>query len=256
VTKEQTFAVWAPREAIWSQWVKPVLFSQMFHGGAVPDVVESCMRPDWAPPADGMTAIVIDLPNTIVVHTALALAAAGYRPIPLFNAAPGSEPERRDGLPVTIVDVRPILSSIFAFTGALSDMRLPLNAPPSFMLDADRRNGIRSPSPGRFDNRSVSFPTDFPSSNLLLHHGVRQALLVQESGLQPQPDLAHTLRRWQDAGIQIFVKELSTAEGPHDVVVKKPHFYRAIWHRLFALIGLRRNPLGGFGGMLKQPSSG
>src|SRR6202011_6398096 len=96
------------------------------------------------------------------------------------------------------------------------------------MLDANRRTGIGTPLPGRFDNWSVSLPSDFPSANLLLHKGVCRALLVQERGLQPQPDLAHTLRRWQDAGMQISTKELSSAEGPAHCVVQRPHFYRAI----------------------------
>jgi hypothetical protein len=32
--------------------------------------------------------------------------------------------------------------------------------------------------------------------------------------------------------------------------------YRRIWQRVLATMGLRRNPLGGFGGLLPVPSAG
>jgi hypothetical protein len=255
VTREEIFAVWAPQDVVWSQWVKPVLFSRMVHA-AQSDPVAIPVKPSWAPPADGTTAIVLDLPAVIIVQTAIALAAAGYRPVPLFNAAPGPASELRAGIPVTLVDVQPIIASILTLTGVLSKINLSPEAPPCFMLQANRRTGVAVPSPGRFDNRSVSFPTDFPSANRLLHERIRQALLVQESGFEPQPDLSHTLLRWQEAGMQIIAKELSSDQGPRNCVVRRPLLYRAIWHRFFTLIGLRRNPLGGFGGMLDQPSSG
>jgi hypothetical protein len=256
VTKEEIFAIWAPRQAIWSQWVKPVVFAQMVQRDIPWDPTTIPFRLPWAPPADGKTVIVLDLPAESVVQTAISLASAGFRPIPLFNGAPGPASGLASGLPVALVDVQPIVSSVIAFTPALAEMKLPWGAPPCFMLDANRRTGIGAPSPGRFDNRSVSFPTDFPSSNFLLHQGVRDVLLVQDKGLEPQADLAHTLRRWQDAGIQISAKELSSDQRPQKCTVRRPRFYRAIWYRFFTLMRLRRNPLGGFGGMLAQPSSG
>src|SRR5262249_25610457 len=56
--------------------------------------------------------------------------------------------------------------------------------------------------PDEFDNRSISFTTDFPSANFLAAHGIARVMLVQKSSAEPQPDLAHSLRRWQDGGVK------------------------------------------------------
>ncbi len=61
-----------------------------------------------------------------------------------------------------------------------------------------------SPSPGKFDNRWFTFPQDFPSANLLRARGISAALVIQEKAGQPAEDLSHVLRRWQDAGIEIY----------------------------------------------------
>ena len=65
--------------------------------------------------------------------------------------------------------------------------------------------------PPAFDNRSVSLPTDFPSANLLLSYGVRRVVLVQATDGQPQADLAHTLLRWQQAGIDMMRSAVDAA---------------------------------------------
>ncbi len=111
--------------------------------------------------------------------------------------------------------------------------------------------------PGVFDNRSVSLPTDFPSAERLRAGGVRRVILVQAAAGVPQPDLAHTLRRWQAAGLPVL--RYATAEpgrSPAVIDVPRPGRFRSMWHGLVATIGLRRHPLGGFGGTLPVPSAG
>jgi len=123
-------------------------------------------------------------------------------------------------------------------------------------LDANRRGEGISVMPGRFDNRSVSFTTDFPSALFLINHGIHRALLVQRAGYQPQADLAHTLRRWQEGGIQLEMKMLDLPAPPQPLDVHKPSAFGLVWQRALAMIGLRRHGLGGFGGFVPQPSSG
>lgn len=256
MTREEVFAVWSPPEAAWSQWVKPVLFAHIGQGPSV--TVQSAPQADvtWAPTADGRNAVVVDLAGPTGVWIGLALARRGYRPVPLYNAAPGPQKLAQDPS-MAVVAVHAIMLALFDATPLLRDLRLPPDAPPAFLLDADRRTGRGVIAPGRFDNRSISFPTDFPSANFLLSRGISGTVLVQDSETQPQADLAHTLRRWQDAGIAIAVKRLSAGTGEAEPVsVRRPSFYRRIWYRMLALAGLRRNPLGGFGGMLPEPSGG
>jgi hypothetical protein len=73
---------------------------------------------------------------------------------------------------------------------------------------------------------------------------------------EPQPDLAHTLRRWQEAGIAIELKRLDSPAPPAAIEVRKPSGFGRIWHRALDLLGLRRHALGGYGGFIPQPSSG
>lgn len=256
MTKEEAFAIWAPAGGPCSAWVKPVLFAHLPEttGTSEPNFPEADTR--WAAPADGKTALVIDLPGAQGVHVAVALAVSGYRPIALYNAAPGPRGSGMDWNHEPTVDVWPIVDAICEFTPLLARQKLSYGAPPAFMLDSNRRFARGPVVPGRFDNRSVSFPTDFPSSNLLLGRGIRQAVLVQPNGNQPEADLAHTLRRWQDAGIEIRLKQLESPAPAVTCWVGRPSFYRLIWYRLGVLLRLRRNPLGGFGGMLPEPSSG
>src|SRR4029079_19302455 len=138
-------------------------------------------------------------------------------PVPLFNAVPGPRERPTNTLgevlsvPRSLVDVQSIVDVIHEASPRMLEaiQRLPAGAPPAFLLDADRRLG-NAPRPGDFDNRSVSLPTDFPSATFLQTRGVSRVLLVTGrdplaavlQGDQPPADLAHTLLRWQSAGIE------------------------------------------------------
>ena len=255
MTREQVYSTWAPPAADWSEWVKPVLFAHLQRG--MPSTQDLPPEPEasWAPPADGRSAIVVDLPGSAGVWMGLALAALGYRPVPLYNAAPGPG-EILSDTSIAAVDVWPIIAALLAATSKLRELPLAPDAPPAFLLDANRRTGRGVVLPGQFDNRSITFPTDFPSANFLLNRGIASAVLLQEFDNPPAPDLAHTLRRWQDGRIAISFKPLNIPGAPQPIVVTRPSMYRWIWHRMLTLAGLRRNPLGGFGGTLPEPSSG
>jgi hypothetical protein len=176
--------------------------------------------------------------------------------VPLFNAAPGPVHHSATGTRVAVVDVWPILHALQRFAPALAALELPPDAPPAFLLDANRRTGGELAVPGRFDNRSVSFPADFPSATFLQAHGIRTAILVQAAAAPPQPDLAHTLRRWQDAGITLLSLAADAPAAPTPLHVARPSWFGWLWYQLRTVAGLRRSPFGGFGGMVPQPSSG
>jgi hypothetical protein len=259
MTREEIYDIWAPPTALWSIWAKPVLFAHL--PGNIDPPPLAATQISWAPATDGTYAIVVDLPGVRTIHIGMALAAMGYRPVPLFNAAPG--PRNLTSLggtllgPIALVPVWPIADALAGASATLRDLSLPVDAPPVFLLDADRRTGRRTGDPGDFDNRSVSFPTDFPSGNLLLSRGISSVLLVQKEMAGPNADLAHTLRRWQETGLQMHC--LALDESPQTIqplLVRKPSRFRWMWHNDLSMVGLRRNPLGGFGGTLPEPSAG
>jgi hypothetical protein len=250
MTKQDAFDAWAPSLATWSPWAKPVLFSQM--AASATGVIMAPNAPadvSWGADSNRATAMVVDLPGIQGVTLALSLAEIGYRPVPLYNACP--EPVGD----TAIVDVRPIMIALATSASSLVGLNLPTDAPPAFLLDANRNPGAAA-LPGQFDNRSISLPTDFPSANLLLSRGIRRVILVQPLRTEPQADLSHTLRRWQDAGLTIVALATQEPASLQPMTIPRPKAFRLLWYSLLAKLGLQSNPLGGFGGQLPMPSSG
>ena len=264
--QERVFDTWAPADAAWSQWVKPVLFAHVMDRAPSFEVQAQEIDASWSPPADGQTAIVVDLPGPRSVWMGLALARRGYRPVPLFNAVLGLAAPTLGIAPLAareLVDVSSIIDALVLATPQLQSLvaSLPLDAPPAFLLDSARRFARFLARPGDFDNRSVSLPTDFPSSNLILSRGIKRVLLITANDDRPQEDLAHTLVRWQQAGIEIVAVTVDASDAealrsPRPIRVARPSGFRAAWHNLLSRTGLKRSPLGGYGGTLQEPSSG
>jgi hypothetical protein len=257
---DEAYRAWAPQGGAWSTWVKPVLFAHVEKAAAVAEK-STCPSVDapWANVADGATAIVVDLPGEVGVWMGMALAAKGYAPVPLYNAIPAPLVQNVGADPAVVasaaVAVWPIVRALVSAVETLRRLQISADAAPAFLLDANRAYGSARPLPGQFDNRSISLPTDFPSANLLLSRGIRQAILVQESGRTPQPDLAHTLCRWQMTGIGILAKSLADAEPPRAIEVRSPSRFRMLWYNFMATLGLKRSPFGGFGGRLPMSAS-
>ncbi len=256
---EMVYAAWVPAEGVWSLWARPVLFAQMAEspeppagdGGpaepAASGIQAAPAGAAWIPRAGEGAMLVVDLPGEESVRTGLALAGRGYRPVPLYNACTG---------PQEVIDQGPILRALRRGATSLRTLTLAADAPPAFLLD-DRRMSPAGPMrPGAFDNRWQVFPEDFPSARLLTARGFRRAVLVQRGRRQPQEDLAHVLRRWQDAGIAVEAKDVADGRPPLPITVASPRWYRALWHRALAILGLRRCRQGGFGRIVPEPGGG
>jgi hypothetical protein len=260
MNKEEIFQAWAPDTSLWWTWAKPVLFA---HLGAVVDSSEipaASEDVNWCPPTENKVVLVADLPGADGVWLGIVLAERGYRPVPLYNALPlpGGQPilDPLTRHAVAAVNVLPIISALRQAAGGLAGCQIPSDAPPAFLLDANRQGDGRSLLPGEFDNRSVCFTTDFPSANFLLAHGFQRALLVQKTGLQPQPDLAHVLRRWQEGGIVLESLATNASGQPERLEIPRPSWYGAMFQRALLALGLRRAWGGGFGAWKPEPSAG
>ena len=253
--KDEIYRIWAPAAARWSRWVKPVLFAFMDGVFEVPPARVEPFQSDWVP-APGAAAIVVDLPGDQGVLWGVQLARLGYQPIPLYNAMPFplnqrmSEPDSRPG---STVDVEPILAALYREAGTVQQIKLPANAPPAFLLDANRRVARFKPSPGFFDNRSVCFSTDFPSPQLLFEHGIRSAIIVQQNA-NVADDLLLTLTSWQERGIYLFCKKPREAGPPSPLVLKRPSFLGLLWRRIKLAVGRRPGELGAFGEIVGSAS--
>jgi len=248
----ELFDIWAPPWALWSRWAKPVLFAES--SGTPPIASQTEVLPKLDFLRDDDLALVLDLPSSESVKTGLALAELGYRPVPLFNGTRG--PRSLSLTAMAVVDNDAIAGWLVAGAEILQRRHLPPNAPPAFLLDSRRKAPGIKPSPGRFDNRWVVFPQDFPSASFLLAHDIRRVLLLQSNmQSQPQADLAHVLLRWQQAGLKLLAADGQNIAYPKPLVVNRPSHFGSLWYRALALVGLRRNSAGGFGSVVPQPSS-
>lgn len=235
---EEIYDVWAPAGGEWSRWAKPVLFAsaRRIEGNVqLPQVDVGWIR-------EGAAAIVVDLDGITSVAAGVALAARGFRPVPLYNGAHGPE---------AVVDQEPLLAALAAGAGALRTLALHSSAPPAFLLDA-RRFPAQTAAPGKLDNRWMVFPQDLPSANLLLSRGIRRAFVLFEKPLKD--DLAHVLRRWQEGGLRIEGRPEKDGDPPRPIDVPRPSRFRSMCYRALAILGLGRNDAGGFGIRIPSPA--
>lgn len=258
MTREQVFRAWAPDDSVWSPWVAPAIFAELNCDQLAPFTPS---RIDWAEDMKG-DAVVLDLEGKYSVIYGVEFAELGYRPVPVFNATVGPIEISNLGLttPATAgfstVDLNPVADNLCMAASLLGARALPPNAPPVFLLEYYRLLGHRSPKEEMFDNRWVVFPQDFPSAQFLLSQGLKQVTLVQHHEMEPQSDLAHVLLRWQEAGIQIFAKQLIRPRERVPIKVTKPSSFKAAWYRALTILGLRRSSVGGFGSYIPEESSG
>lgn len=243
------FQRWAPSTSLWSAWAKPVLFTQLDLPFGPSQTAPVELPPDWdawvsALPT-GRTALVLDLPGALAVRVGLLLTARGFRPVPLFNTSHGER---------AAVPVREIVEQLRPGADTLARAALPDNAPPCFLLDAARCPTRHPALPGHYDNRWLVFPQDFPSCRVLRAQGIDCVVVWQLAGVQPQEDLAHVLRRWQDDRLSLLVKSGLEPSAPEALQVPAPPRYRGLFQRFLALLSLRRNSAGGFGSRIPEPS--
>jgi len=255
MTKEEIYSIWAPDNSPWSRWVKPVLFAHIDLALAQISTTEMSGGMKWVPPSAEKVALVLDLPSAEGVLMGIALADFGYHPVPLYNALP-SPTDDITGTATASVNVLPILTALSSGTERLVQVNLPSDSPPAFLLDASRSGDERNMKVGDFDNRSISFPSDFPSANFLAAHGIQRVILIQKDRLEPQSDLAHSLRRWQDGGLRLERLRLDLPLAPEPFEVARPPWYGQMFQRMLSSIGFRRAGGGGFGAWLPDSSTG
>lgn len=242
----EIYQCWAPKERIWSQWAKPVLFaycSRTASGAPIPFAWPT-LNVSYEP----STALVLDLPRELAVNYGIAAAGVGYWPVPLFNCADGMD---------AALNVAPIIHRLSQGADELQRSSTPIEAAPAFLIDSGRMSPDAPLSPGKFDNRYIILPQDFPSAGYLNARGIHRILwLYRRPGgaraRTPADDLCHVFRRWQESGLQIWGRDVD-GQNAELIQIHKPSFFRSIFYRAIVLLGLRRNSAGGFGGIIPQP---
>lgn len=248
ISSEDCFRIWAPDGSAWSEWAKPVVFSTPT--GTLPTDLPSPSSPLVLPgvrDSGGHAAIIVELPGVEAVQVGLALAERGFRPVPLFNGTQGPSP---------VIDLEPVIGALGAGAALLQRITLRPDAPPAFLLDSRRATTTGAREPGRYDNRWIALPQDFPSAAFLASRGVKEVALILRGGTSPAVDLSHVLFRWQQAGIRIRAIDLASGRVEEDVRVREPSWFRRACYVAVALMGLRRSNVGGFGSAVPHQTAG
>jgi hypothetical protein len=248
----ELFSKWAG-DHDWSDWAKPTLFAQAdqkfgdrsFAGvneltnDAINLIDGGSLRSASPGMGESRTAIVVDAPGEVAVAIGALMAQRGFVPVPVFNGVWSKDSP--------LVDNAPIINAL----EKMADKVRPAEGPqsPVFLLDSRRLEG--APAPGRYDNRWIVFPQDFPSGGRLIAGGIRDCLILA-SPRRIQDDLSHVLKRWQDAGITMYQ---AWDEKKQAVTIATPPWYRHVFYRVAALSGLRPNSYGAFGALIPVPTS-
>ena len=239
---EDLFELWAPAASPWSVWAKPVLFADLQETDGTSELLQLPAAENFPQPHG--IAVIVDVAGAEPVRIGLVLARMGYQPVPLFNS------HEAKGM---VVDMGVIANWLGFGAKTLRECALKSDAPPAFLLNADRLDGGgKAQDPGRYDNRWCVVPQDMPSARFLADAGITKVVLVAET---VRDDLSHILCRYQEAGIAIL-RTSNVQTAPMPITVTKPRFfYRSFVYRLQAYIGLRRNSAGGFGAIVPDPGS-
>jgi len=228
-----TYKIWAPADARWTQWVKPVLFasSPQYYHAVKPNKI------NWLPVLYNQVMIIVDIPGEEGIEEGLGLTEYGFRPIPLYNGVAFYSGQE-------IVKVREIVAALYGGADMLEGIKLRSDAPLAFLLDSNRMKG-HGKVPGSFDNRWCVFPQDMPSASYLQEKGIKRVLVRAE---EIQNDLSHILCRYQKAGINVAICDESG--NIKELKIVKPSKFKCLRYRFLVAAGLTRNPAGGFGGSI------
>lgn len=203
------------------------------------------------------------MPGAMSLRCGLELAKRGFRPVPLYNSEPGPAAHDRASLYTkenfALLNVRPILSLIWHNAEWLQSLQLPSNAPPAFLLDANRYLQINSGAiladanqyppirrrPNYFDNRWLVFFNDFPSSKFLAGQGLKRVIVIQREKTIRR-DLAEAIRLWQTNGLSIELLSFPADTPSSTYVVKPPSLFERLTLRLqrFLLFGSQKRGFG------------
>lgn len=211
MTGKEVYKVWASTGCKWTDWVRPVPFTQIddedfkvYKSGifSIPNIKYiNELKKD--------TAIIVDLPGYYSINDGLALSKLGYRPIPVYNGT-----SQTKGAKAT-VDNHAVEAALIWGAIELKNTNLTNDAPPVFLTDSNRLNRYKM-SISVFDNSWDLYHQDLPSAEYFLNNGINKIII---RGNSFNKDLKKILYRHQEKGMKIYFTE--GYENPKEVKIKK-----------------------------------
>lgn len=209
MTGKDIFKIWAPVDAKWTEWVRPVPFVSLDDSSRKNTVYNFIIpKINYISKPLTDTAIIIDLPGYESISEGLALAQIGFRPIPLYNGTN----EQKGAM--ALVDNHAIASALIWGVAELKKIEIGSNASPVFLLDSNRTHRFKMSS-SVFDNSWDIYDQDMPSAEYFMNNGINKIIVRSE---KVQKDLNKILYKFQQKGITIFFTE--GYERPREVMIK------------------------------------
>lgn len=206
----ETFKIWAPPEAKWTDWVRPVPFIDLdknikineFYDWTIPTIIYINDIPKD-------TAIIIDMPGYFSIKEGISLTKFGFRPIPIYNGT-----NEQNGS-IATVNNKIIEPALIWGAEELKKIKIENDAPPAFLLDSNRMHRHKM-NLSTFDNSWDIYHQDLPSANYLKENQITKIIV---RGEKIQEDLKKILYQYQKENIEImFTKGY---EPPKIVKIKK-----------------------------------
>lgn len=198
MTNKEIFQVWAPAGKKWVDWVRPVPFVEMSeHSKNYNLSIFEMPAIDFLHEEFKDAAMIVDLPGAESVMEGLALAKAGYRPIPIYNGTieqPGAR---------ATVDNQTVGVALEWGAKILAEIDIPDDAPPAFLTDSNRLNWFKM-DVTMFDNSWDVYPQDIPSADYLLDSGIGKIIIVSDKFAR---DIKKILYSYQKKKIDIFLTD-------------------------------------------------
>lgn len=194
---KEIYKIFAPADAKWMEWVRPVPFVAIDTYNRTPAIDWQDRKAIFIENYQSDTAIFIDLPGKEAIELSIDLAYKGYRPIPLFNGT-----DEQNGAQAT-TDTYLIESSLINGAKKLKDIHLKNDANPAFLLDYFRTNRYRAKE-SIFDNSWDLYKQDIPSAQYFKGNGINKIIIVSK---EIQKDLKKIFLNFQDNDIKLYFTE-------------------------------------------------
>ena len=211
MTGREAYRIWAPAGRKWTDWVRPVPFA------AAGESSRTYFDPNFSVPAADYVdenyagaAIIVDLPGTESVREGIALAKAGYRPVPIYNGTleqPGAR---------AAVDNQSVGMALVTAARELEQIEICDGALPAFLTDSSRMNRYRMDT-ALFDNSWDVYAQDLPSAEYFIESGIWKIVVIGES---VSKDLRKILYGFQKKRMRIF--HAKRYGIPKEVILHRP----------------------------------
>lgn len=211
MTGKEVYKIWAPSNARWTDWVRPVPFVQIDDEDfkIYKTVDFSIPKINYISELMKDTAIIVDLPEHYSINEGIALAKMGYRPVPVFNGTAQTKGSK------ATVDNHAVEAGLIFGGIELQKIELKQDAPPVFLTDSNRLNRHKLDI-SIFDNSWDLYHQDLPSAEYFLSNGITKIIV---RGNIFGKDLNKILYRHQEKGMKIYFTE--GYEKPNEIELKK-----------------------------------